>query len=325
MGIFILLSVLFYFKSIALSKNHGFLQLVLSGVFIFLATFSKGIPGLFPITMPFIYLVTIKKINFKQFLFQTLVLIGIPVLIYFVLLFYPDAKQSLTNYLVKRVLHRIGENPTVESHFYIFGRIILELLAPMALVLFVFIFSRKNFPPQKEKMSLAAFFTLLGLAGVIPLMLTMVQKGFYFIPSLPFFAIGFSLIISRPVFSFSNKILNSSYKKVILYFAIFLFFSVLIFSYFNIGKKSRDAEMLNDVAEFGKIIPEFSNVSISENRWNDWPLQCYLIRYHNISIDPTNKENEFRIIDKNAPDGTIVNYNKVDLPTLQFDLYKRKD
>jgi len=99
--------------------------------------------------------------------------------------------------------------------------------------------------------------------------------------------------------------------------------AVIVFSCINIGNASRDKDMLNDVREFGKVIPEFSAVSISEHRWNDWPLQCYLIRYHNIAIDPQHADNEFRILDKNAPDSTVLNYQKVELPTLQFDLYHR--
>lgn len=325
MGIFILLSVLFYLKSITSSNKNALIQLFFSGFFIFLATFSKGIPGLFPVALPFIYWLTMKKINAKQFLFQSFILILVPFLIYAILLCFPEAKESLTNYLIKRVLHRIGDNPTVDSHFYILGRILLELLVSIFIIFIISVFSKKKFPLQYEKMKLAFFFIIVGLSGVVPLMLTMVQKGFYFIPSLPFFAIGFSLMITKPVYYWTTKILNSNYKKSLSFFAIILFCGVIIFSSFKLGKKSRDAEMLIDVAEFGKIIPEFSNVSISEHRWNDWPLQCYLMRYHNISIDPTNPANEFRIIDKNASDSTVANYQKVELPTLKFDLYKKKD
>jgi len=326
MGIFILWAVLFYLRSV---KESSILFLISSGFFIFLATFSKGIPGFFPVVVPFIYWLCIKKINFKQLIFQSFILMLIPLLIYTVLICFDDAKESLSNYLIKRVLHRIGENPTVDSHFYILGRIAVELLPPIGIVTILFFLFRKKFVLQKERILLATFFILVGLAGVSPLILTKVQKGFYFIPSLPFFAIGFALLISEPVSAWSAKILNpiaigSKAKKGITIFSVLLFSGVIIFSCFNIGKKSRDANMLNDVSEFGKIIPQFSAVSISDHRWNDWPLQCYLIRYHNISIDPTNPSNEFRIIDKNAPDSTVVNYEKVELPTLQFDLYKKK-
>ena len=323
MGIFILFSVLFYLRSIQ-ARTNSFLFLVVSGFFIFLATFSKGIPGFFPIVVPFTYWLSTKKISFKRSILQSVFLLFIPILIYSVLICFPDAKESLSNYLFKRVLHRIDENPTVDSNFYILGRIILELLLPLAIVLIVYFFTKKKFPLKREKISQALFFILVGLAGVVPLMFTKVQKGFYFIPSLPFFAIGFSLLVSEPVYFWSIKVLNSNFKKGLTFIGIALFSGIIIFSVSNIGKKSRDAEILNDVSEFGKVIPEFSLVSISDHRWNDWPLQCYLIRYHNISIDPKNPKNEFRIIDKNAPDSTVINYSKVDLPTQLFDLYKKK-
>lgn len=322
MGIFVLVSVLFYLRAV---KEDSFLFLIFSGVFIFLATFSKGIPGFFPIVTPFIYWLCLKKINVKQFIFQSFILTLVPVLIYGLLLCFDDAKESLTNYFIKRVVHRIGEDPTVESHFYILGRIFVELLPPIGVTTILFLVFRKKLTFQKEKTMLALFFILIGFAGVVPLALTMVQKGFYFIPSLPFFAIGFALLVSEPLSIWSEKVLSGGSKKGVTIFSVLLFCAVIIFSGFNIGKKSRDGEMLNDVQEFGKIIPEFSAVSISEHRWNDWPLQCYLMRYHNISIDPQHPDNEFRIIDKNSADSTVVNYKKVELPTLQFDLYKKKN
>ncbi len=322
MGIFVLLSVFFYLRSL---KENKILFTIISAIFIFLATFSKGIPGFFPAVMPFLYWLTLKKIKFRNVIFHSLILFGIPVLIYLVLICFPSAKESLSNYLIKRVIHRIGENPTVESHFYILGRILIELLPGItALVLLIFTF-RKKFILRREKKLWAIFFILLGLAGVLPLMLTMVQKGFYFIPSLPFFAIGFALIVSKPLSHWALMIVNSKAKKVITFSSVLLLCGVIIFACSNMGKASRDANILNDVKEFGKIIPEFSEVSISDHRWNDWPLQCYLIRYHNISIDPQHADNEFRIIDKNTPDSTVTNYQKVELPTLQFDLYKNKN
>lgn len=320
MGIFILFSVLFYLRSL---KENKILFTFIASIFIFFATFSKGIPGFFPITMPFLYWLTLKRINFKQVFFHSLILIGIPFLIYAILICFPAAKESLSNYLLKRVIHRIGEDPTVETHFYIAGRIVIELLPAMGVVLLLIFAFRKKFILRLEKKMTAIFFMLLGLAGVLPLMLTMVQKGFYFIPSLPFFAIGFALIVSKPLSHWALKVVNSGSNKIIMFFSVLLLCGVIVFSFFNIGKASRDKDMLNDVKEFGKVIPEFTSVSISEHRWNDWPLQCYLIRYYNVSIDPQQGDNEFRILDKNAPDSTVVNYQKVELSTLQFDLYRK--
>ncbi|MEO6305844.1 MAG: hypothetical protein ABIP51_22045, partial [Bacteroidia bacterium] len=320
MGIFILLSVLFYLKTL---KENKILFTFVSAGFIFLATFSKGIPGFFPVAMPVLYWLTLKKINFRQAILHSFILLGIPVLIYLILVCFPSAKESLSNYLIKRVIHRIGEDPTVESHFYILGRILVELLPGIAFLALLIFGFRKKFILRKEKKSWAIFFILLGLSGVLPLMLTMVQKGFYFIPSLPFFAIGFALVISKPLSHWALMVVNSTTNKTVTLFSVLLLCGVIVFSCFNIGKASRDADMLNDVKEFGKVIPEFSTVSISDHRWNDWPLQCYLIRYHNISIDPQHADNEYRIIDKNAPDSTVTNYQKVALPTLQFDLYKK--
>ena len=297
--------------------------MIFSGLFIFLATFSKGIPGFFPIVLPIIYWASIQQIKLKTVIFQTFLLIAIPVSIYALLICFPEARLSLSNYLIKRVLHRIEDNPTVDSQFYILGRLFLELLIPVCITLIIyFVFRRKLFF-DKAKISFAVFFILVGFSGALPLLLTKVQKGFYFVPSLPFFAIGFALLISNPVREWSVKQLNSVNKKWIHLISIICFISVMILSIANVGKCSRDTELLNDVAEFGEVIPPFTSVSISDNRWNDWPLQCYLIRYHDINISPKNNQNKFRIVDKNLMDSTLIGYKKLNLNTLKFDLYSK--
>jgi hypothetical protein len=320
MGIFVLLSVLFYLKAV---NANSTIFLIFSGLFIFLATFSKGIPGFFPIVLPIIYWASIQQIKLKTVIFQTFLLIAIPVSIYALLICFPEARLSLSNYLIKRVLHRIEDNPTVDSQFYILGRLFLELLIPVSITLIIyFVFRRKLFF-DKAKISFAVFFILVGFSGALPLLLTKVQKGFYFVPSLPFFAIGFALLISNPVREWSVKQLNSVNKKWIHLISIICFISVMILSIANVGKCSRDTELLNDVAEFGEVIPPFTSVSISDNRWNDWPLQCYLIRYHDINISPKNNQNKFRIVDKNLIDSTLIGYKKLNLNTLKFDLYSK--
>jgi hypothetical protein len=242
MGIFVLLSVLFYLKAV---NANSTIFLIFSGLFIFLATFSKGIPGFFPIVLPIIYWASIQQIKLKTVIFQTFLLIAIPVSIYALLICFPEARLSLSNYLIKRVLHRIEDNPTVDSQFYILGRLFLELLIPVSITLIIyFVFRRKLFF-DKAKISFAVFFILVGFSGALPLLLTKVQKGFYFVPSLPFFAIGFALLISNPVHEWSVKQLNSVNKKWIMR---------------TVGKKELNKISNNYISCCGTVMGKFNNI-----------------------------------------------------------------
>jgi hypothetical protein len=54
-------------------------------------------------------------------------------------------------------------------------------------------------------------FLLLGFAGSLPLMVTLVQRNFYFIPALPMFAIAWALLIADGLNNAFNQ-LNQQHK-----------------------------------------------------------------------------------------------------------------
>ena len=60
MGIFTLTAVILIFRSFRAGKFQIILW-ALSGIFIFFATLSKGLPGFFPIMVPFIYWLILRK------------------------------------------------------------------------------------------------------------------------------------------------------------------------------------------------------------------------------------------------------------------------
>lgn len=325
MGIFTLCSVILTYKAFR-SEKFQIILLGLSGISIFLASLSKGVPGLFPITIPFLYWLLTKKISFSKAFFQTLVITLTPLFIYIILFFIPDSKESLSIYFFKRVLHRISEVPTVDSRFYILGRLFMELIPQLILVVIFFSIAKLkkiefNFSRQTRE---SVFFMSVGLSASTPLMLTLVQKGFYFVPSLPFFAIGLSILIAPIILNLTERINTQGKKyKIFLLLSSLLFIGTITFALMQKGKVSRNKELLHDIYLIGTVVPRQTTVSIPSDMWNEWDLQCYLVRYFNISLE-TNYENNYCIIDKTIQTDTLTDYKKVDIKTLQYDLYKRQ-
>ena len=101
MGIFILLSVLLTWKFLE-SNNENFISLILSGSCIFMATFSKGIPGLFPVTVPFLFWISTRRIRFSRAILYSTILLVIPLLIYAILICFNESRESLSIYLFKK-------------------------------------------------------------------------------------------------------------------------------------------------------------------------------------------------------------------------------
>ncbi len=325
MGVFTLLAVLLTYNTLQ-SDKQGVVRMILPGIFIFLATFSKGLPGFFPITTPLIYWLTTKRIRFSKAILYTVFLLGIPLLIYAILICFTESRESLSMYFFKRALLRINEVPTTNNRFYTLISLFQDLLPQLSFTVIILTVAlvKKIKLSQAGDKSLFLFFMGVGFAGSLPLMLTMVQKGFYYVPSLPFFAIGLAILISPVLLHYIEKINVEGRKyKTAVGCGLLLFLSVIAFSLFQTGKASRDKEMLEDVYLIKGIVPKYDSISVPDRIWNDWSLQCYLIRYCNINMVPGN-ETKFHLVEKNNRTDSLPGYKSVYIPTSHYDLFSRK-
>ncbi len=327
MGIFTLLAVYFSLKAIYKNQQLWFF-LVLSGLFIFLASFSKGISGFFPIGVIGLYWLVSKEISFLKMLGYTFILILVPVIIYLLLSTNATAFESLSFYVEKRLLTRIDSAPTVDSRFYIVERLFMELLPIIIVsVLMLVAFRVKQIKqgidkPYRHKIILLL---LIACSGSIPLVLTLVQKGFYMAHSLPFFAIGFALLVAPGLSNLMERIrVEKQAFKVFRGVMFFALGAILVFSFLQKGKTSRNADLLHDVYLVGETIPPHSTISIDKKMWDNWDLQCALIRHFNISVDRSKTPHDFYLIEKELDKNPLGNVEKIGLETKRFNLYKQK-
>ncbi|MBN4051237.1 glycosyltransferase family 39 protein [bacterium AH-315-M05] len=338
MGIFTLASVYFTLKGLN-AERKIFIYLLLSGTSIFLASFSKGIPGFFPIVVVGLYWLINRNISFPKIAVYSAILIFIPILFYSIILLNNEAYESLTFYLNERVLYRIQDEPTVDSRFYIVSRLFMELL-PILIIIFILltIYRSKSirFNYNNEYKNNIILFLLIGGSGSLSLILTSVQKGFYFVPSLPFYAIGFALIVAPGLKEFINRIdIEKKSFKIFKTISFILLVIIIIFSGLQAGKKGRDHNVLHDIYLIGEVVPKSSLINIDESMYNQWGLQFYLLRHFNISVDPSNKQHDYYLIEKKMPRLTgghqlrwntisLEKYKKVPLMTKKYDLYQIK-
>jgi 4-amino-4-deoxy-L-arabinose transferase-like glycosyltransferase len=324
MGVFTLAAAIFIFKAL---ESNKFITWLLAGVFIFLATLSKGLPGFFPIAIPFLYWLIIKRTDFKKIVYGT-VLTGIVLILIYVILFcLPASRESLSLYFFKRALSRINEVPTVTSRFYILYSLVSELL-PQLIILALILFIGRTKKIKIEGVAFfrpATFFIAIGLAGTLPLMLTLVQKGFYYVPALPFFAIGFSILMAPAINYLVERInVRSGGYKLFLTVSMAALLISVFFSFDKTGKLSRDKDTLHDIYTINKIVPKFSVITIPTTLWNDWSLQCYLMRYSNTSLDTISGRDDFYLKEKSIGSDTVPDYKRVDVVLDKYELYSKK-
>jgi len=286
MGFFTTAAV--YFFLLAVNARNVFTGIhFYTGVFcVACAMLSKGIPGLFPLVFFAFHFLVYRKNSFSLSFAVSVVMIVVLAAAFWAILLIPDAKASLSIWFFDRMLYRIENNPVVENHFKILFNLFAEQLP--ALFFCASIISLgwfRKFPLQFNKKHFWFFF-LLGCAGSLPLLLTLVQRTFYFTPALPFFALALAVIIAPSTNYFSEKLfLNKKLWHSTFVLAAIIFLTGVIFTVYYAGKPKRSPEMLYDVYSIGKQIPENTTVCVSgELMWNNWAFRCYMMRYNSISF-----------------------------------------
>ena len=144
------------------------------------------------------------------------------------------------------------------------------------------------------------FFILLGLSGVIPMMISSKQGGFYILTTLAYFTIVFTLLILPILHYILNRfILN---RKIVYLFILVLFIlygpfisyssqitipflaswklNSLKYQYESAG---RDTLLLDDIKLILTELPEDAIVNIGFQK--NYIIHAYFVRYGNISLD----------------------------------------
>ena len=325
MGIFDLCAVLISYRTMKTPGNK-ILPWILSGLFIFLATFSKGFPGFFPIIAPVLYYFIVKKDKFSSTILHSIIITAVPLIIYGILFSIPVSCESLSIYLFKRALHRIDAMPTVEYRVDVFYRIFCQLIPSLLIMLIVFLVAKKQKMADKFTWNRTAlFFIAVGLSASCPLALTLVQKDIYLIPCFTYIALGMAALILPAVAHWVEGLqMHRKVYKVLLVINFLYFVGSLCFLGYRYGQVNREQDTIHDVYMLRGVVPKFSTMTVPAQMYDEYNfmLHGFLMRYDNISISPY-KQYDYYLVEKGMKLTIPPAYKLVTLPTLKYDLYKR--
>ncbi len=323
MMIFTSLALLFGVKSY---DSKRYLNLVLSGFMVFLAVMTKGPVGLFPLALPFWVFVFDKSVSFKRFLVDLTVMMATLVtsfLVLFVLI--PPSFGSLYAYFNRQIATSFSRVVTVNSRFYILIRMFNEL-APMFVALtLVAVLTRKiKFSGRKNRWMYV--FLMMGLSGVVPIMVSLKQSGFYILPAFPVMGIALALYIVPEVKKLTEKIdVSKRGFKIFGYASILVLLMSLVINLSQINKVGRDKVLLGDVHSIANVVPGESTVAVGPKLSIDWLLAAYFWRYYNIDLNTKAPENSKYFLVTKDFNNTLPPGFKKDTVTLKmFNLYKRQ-
>lgn len=330
MGLFDLVSVLFIVKALRKSK-HVFLNLFIAGLALIMASLCKGIQGLFPMAALFIYWMVFRTISFKKmFLYSTFITMVVAIF-YALILLNDTIYESYVMYLNNRL---VGTFAYFDSHsgsrFHLLIELISQLIPAIAVIVISLLCFKRyklNYKTDANGRKQIFFFLLIGLSGTLPLLITYEQRGFYLVTTLPYYAVALALIISNGYAEVYAKIqLAKKMSASEIVMTAILLLSITFTGWDLQSGPKRDKEMLNDIYQTGPIIKEGSVIGIAPEMRTTWSLHAYYNRYFYISLDdvPTNSH-EYYLLEKGMnQDSILKQYDKMELATLKYDLYKRK-
>jgi hypothetical protein len=324
--IFICLSVLFYLKY-QKANRIGFL--ILAGLMLSFGFLTKGFVTFTPLAFPFFSWLFSRKSKFSSVILNTVIILISALLPLMLLFLFTGAHEFLPKY-IEMAFSKISTGVTADSRFYIIRRLVMELLPAFGIMLLLMLYCWKNklsFYNIRSSISPASLFFSIGLAGVIPILLTMDQSAYFLLLSFPFFAISLGLIVNPLIESLLERIdYNSNrYRLFKLFGPIALSAGIILSVYFS-GDLNRDKNMLKDMRVILVKLEKDSTINILPEMSEEWSLQAYYGRYKNISLDPDLKNKQgYLLIRTSLYSDTINNsFEKIDLKTQEYELFRRK-
>jgi hypothetical protein len=329
MCLFTLCSVYFIYTAIILNKNI-YLNLFVAGVMVIASSLCKGFQGLFPLGSIFLYWIIFRNISFKRMLIYSSILIAVVIIFYALILLNKNIYHSFELYFNNRIIGTfMNPGSTHTNRFLIIEQLISKLIpfSILALSEGIFLWIKKKYVPvKKQEIKMAAWFFLIGLSGILPLMVTKEQSDYYLVTGMPYIVMGIAILFIPSISALVNTIetKSSKYKIGLSAISSILIASIIFSIYTIVNIPKRDKEMLHDIYITGETIKEGSIIGIPNEMWSDWSLHAYFDRYYYISLDASTKPHQFYLIDKKFNQKLVLEgYKEIELPTQKYNLYKK--
>ncbi len=326
MSIFVCMAFLFYWKSL---KQYRFIWLISSGVCLSLGLLTKGFFCLYIWGVPFFIWFFLRKKSFSQMTIDTIVLISASViplaLLYFCI---PDAQHNMTTYFNKQVIGSVQNIKTVESRLEILYKFAQNAIIPITIsALFILSSSIKKYETENRSKNLKGFLMFLAivLSGIIPMMISMKQSGFYILTVYPLFAIGLAYFINPIVEPIIQNFKTNS-KKIQIFKKITIVIIIVStgLALGQINRIGRDKVMIKITKEVVELVGKNHTINICPEMYSIWSLHAYFSRYGNVSLDKNelNKHEYFLSLEDCNESNLINNYTRIPSQLKKYKLYR---
>lgn len=342
MALFDLLAVLCLYQGLA--KASGFtswLWLKIGALFIFGAMLTKGPVGAFPLAVPGVYWLAYASKNSKllgRAFLQTLFLLVVIAACYIILYQFPGPRSNFDLYLQWQLLAALHGQREVTGgslgRFALVVDLVLELIIPVAIFLILFVVAkwRKIIPDKKNiNRKYAVFFLLIGLCASLPMILSVKQRTFYLVPSLPYFVLAIATL-AYPYYQALTDKWRIGIKSIRSFKVITASLAILLCVYLGskFGQIGRNHEIIANMHQIEEHYPKGTVLGICPGQAVDYEFIAYVQRYNEIEIEPVILNADDVIVDKQLCNTDItpflekLGFKKTGFEMSRYDFYERK-
>jgi hypothetical protein len=325
MVLFVLAAAYVQLKALQGSSLNAAL-LLLSGAFLTLAGLTKGIQGLFLLAGPALFWFSSRSISLKRATWSTFFVACIPLLSVLFFYFYEPAHASFEAYFKSRFTKTFsGATATGGSHFAHLKELWLYSIPALLITgIAILVCGYQNVATHfRQHRKIALFMLFVGLSGILPLMVTLEQRGFYQLTALPFIALFFSILIAPLAEKLQEKTSRSRVLQLgMTSLAIVVLTGSLIFTVWKWGQPKRDADKLHDLAIVSATMGEDRLLALDNQSVYDWPLICYMERIHGIAVNYEQHESGRYLLSQY--DIQDPNWTQMALPLQTYRLYIKR-
>jgi hypothetical protein len=301
---------------------------LIAGVWLVAAGLTKGVQGMFLLSVPFWAWIILRNGSLKDFCVRTALISCAPVVFVIIAWFTPVIHESFAEYFGSRYVKTFS-NVTANSqnHFHILYELLLDTLPTLAIMFMLALAGRKTvkfFDTIKSNRRLIFFVFACAFSGILPLMVTREQRGFYLVTALPLVAIACALLVHPSAQRLTEYIRSKKiFSKAFFGFAAIGLCVVITITVLNAGKFKCSENEITSLREMTAITGEGVIVGVNDAIANDWWLITLAQRYHHVSITSCNDPKaHWCLVQKGtlAPEGST----QVPLNSTIFDLYEKK-
>jgi hypothetical protein len=271
----------------------------MAGILIYLGLIAKGPVALFPLAIPALAWVTLKK-PITRVLISTVAATATCAALFFgTALLYPESLVFWEGFWDRQVMASLtGErSPSRHSHFRYFERLFSQMIVPVGLCLVLMLSTRV----RKLKFNRQAlFFLLVALAGIVPFFVSTRQQTRYILHGFPFFVLSLGFVTDDLALRIESLLERKKARSIVRVVTVVFFIAAVVSMFYQKGTVTKREAFYNDIYLKGVELPERITISVyPEQMIHDDLLFTDFMRFYRISVTGE-MGHDYLIVDKNV-------------------------